>query len=89
MGHQEQLKEIMLASYRDRLGANIGIDADTAFIVDEFPRSEFGEPDSDLYNYEDFVRELEQRPDYSGYLARKHDFLSQQSDDWKRRFTVG
>ena len=79
-GQADRLRGAMASAYRDAMAQEIGIEVDDSF-ADLFEDEVQGG-----IELEDVVYDLEMRPEYSGYLARKADFVSLQTEEWKWRF---
>jgi hypothetical protein len=83
-----QLKEEMSRAYRERMGQEIGIDADSSFIdLVELRDSSGRSINADDELAQDPIQEvLEPSEGYEGYMERKRLFLSRQSEEFHWRF---
>ena len=86
-GYQNRLKEVMVEAYRSQLGKGISIDADPTWI-ESLPVEAFQLDKLGVRSLEDWLVEEEERPEYSGYVARREEFIGGKDHDWIRSHHV-
>jgi hypothetical protein len=81
----------MIEAYRERMGQDIGVSIDASFVDPLFS----DDPDDPITGSEEYselipdhMDHLEADPAYAGYAARRSEFISRQSDDWRYRFGI-
>lgn len=81
-GAQRYLRDVMVSAYKERMGQEIEVTADTTWLEENLPAEAYLLDELGVRFIDDFQSDVEELDEYRLYRQRRHDFLDYKSEKW-------